>query len=214
MDRTSLIDSVRLSARARQGCAWRFALGLFAGVALLLAASIRPAAASVVLALSLEDLTRKSEVIVLGVPTEQQSRRHFDGKLIVTDVSVRVEDVLKGSAKRGQTVVATVLGGKLDGIALQVPGEAHLPIGQRLLLFLYRAPTSGDLRVVGMSQGVLALTQQGNTTMVTPGGTGAALVQPGSDGQLRDAPDALMQPQPLGDLLDRIRALVSTQSGK
>jgi hypothetical protein len=181
-------------------------------LSLALVGGARRARASVVLALSLEDLTRKAELIVLGVPTEQQARRHLDGKLIVTDVRVRVDDVLKGSAKRGQTVLATVLGGKLDGVALQVPGEAHLPLGQRLLLFLYRAPASGDLRVVGMSQGVLALTQQGSTTMVLPGGNGSALVQPGSDGKLRDAPDALMQPQPLGDLLDRIRQLVTAQS--
>ena len=175
------------------------------------AADSLPARASVVLALSLEELTRKAELIVLGVATEQQARRHFDGKLIVTDISLRADDVLKGPAKRGQTVVATVLGGKLDGLALQVPGEASLPLGQRLLVFLYRAPASGDLRVVGMSQGVLALSQQGNSTMVTPGGNGAALVQPGNDGTLRDAPDALMQPQPLGALLDRIRGLVAAQ---
>jgi hypothetical protein len=164
------------------------------------------------LALSLEDLTRKADMIVLGVPIEQQARRQGHGKVIVTDVSVRVDDVLKGSAKPGQSVVATLLGGTLDGIALQVPGEASLTLGQRLLVFLQRTPASGELHVVGMSQGVLALTQQGNSTVVMPGGGGAALVQPGSDGQLRDAPPALMQPQPLGDLLDRIRHLVAAQA--
>jgi hypothetical protein len=181
-------------------------------VGLGLSAGSRTARASVVAALSLEDLTRKADLIVLGVPSEQQARLHIDGKLIVTDVSVQVQDVLKGSAKRGQTVVATVLGGRLDDLALQVPGEASLPLGQRLIVFLYRAPTSGDLRVVGMSQGVLALSPRGSATWVTPGGSGAALVQPGSDGALREAPDALMQPQPLGQLLDRIRSLVATQS--
>jgi hypothetical protein len=127
-------------------------------------------------------------------------------------VSVRVDDVLKGSAKQGQSVVATLLGGTLDGLALQVPGEASLTIGQRLLIFLQRMPANGELHVVGMSQGVLALTQQGKSTLVMPGGGGAALVQSGSDGQLRDAPAALMQAQPLGDLLDRIRKLVATQA--
>jgi hypothetical protein len=183
------------------------------GVLLSVAGGILPesARASVVLALSLEDLTRKADVIVLGVPIEQQARAQGHGKLIVTDVSVRVDDVLKGAAKSGQNVVATLLGGTLDGLALQVPGEASLTIGQRVLIFLQRTPASGELHVVGMSQGVLALAQQGNSTLVMPGGSGAALVQPGSDGQLRDAPDALMQPQPLGDLLDRIRKLVAVQ---
>jgi hypothetical protein len=191
---------------------WRQALGLAVGLSLLLglASDAKPAQASVVLALSLADLTHRADLIVLGAAKEQQARRHMDGKLIVTDVSVRVEQTLKGSSKPGQTIVATLLGGKLDGIALQVPGEASLPLGQRVLLFLYRAQASGDLRVVGMSQGVLSLSQQGPATMVMPGGGGAALVQPGNDGSLQDAPDALAQPQPLGDLLDRIRKLVAS----
>src|SRR5689334_11742492 len=80
-------------------------LGLACGLMLLLGVALLAGAAraSVVLALSLEDLTRKAELVVVGVATEQQARRHMDGKLIVTDVSVKVQDVLKGSAKPGQT---------------------------------------------------------------------------------------------------------------
>jgi hypothetical protein len=167
--------------------------------------------ASLVRALALEDLTRKADMIVLGTPTEQQARRHIDGKLIVTDYSVQVDQALKGDAKRGKAIVMTVLGGTLDGIAVQVPGEAGLELGKRVLLFLYRAPMSGDLRAVGMSQGVMPLVTTGGQTMVQPGGSGAALVELGSDGQMHDAPPALMAPQPLGDLLDRITKIVASQ---
>ena len=162
-----------------------------------------------VLALSLEDLTRKADVIVLGVPTEHQSRRGIDGKLIVTDVSMKVETALKGNAKAGDTLVATLLGGRIGDLALQVPGEASLPIGQRVIVFLYRSPASGDLRVVGMAQGVLALAQRGGGTMVLPGGGGAELVAPDAQGQVQDAAAAMSGPVPLGDLLDRIRQLVA-----
>ncbi len=171
----------------------------------------RSAHASVVLALSLEDLTRKADLIAIVVPTEQQSRMRDDQHLIVTDVSLRLEQVLKGDLKPGQTAVATLLGGRIGQLALQVPGEASLPVGQRVLVFLQHAPPEGELHAVGMSQGVMALSQQGRTTLVMPGGNGAALMVPAANGALQDAPDALMQPQPLGALLDRIRGLVAAQ---
>jgi len=191
------------------------AVVVLVGASLAVAASFMrapaPAHASVVLALGLEDLTRKADVIALAVPTEHQSRMQARSGLIVTDVSLRVEQSLKGTAKAGQTLVATLLGGELDGVALAVPGEASLPLGQKLLVFLQHSK-SGELRAVGMSQGVLTLSDLRGTTMVMPGGNGAALVQPGSDGALRDAPAALMEPQPLGAVLDRIRALVAAQA--
>jgi hypothetical protein len=168
------------------------------------------ASASVVQALSIEQLTQRADEILIAVPTERRARRHPDGKMIVTDVSLRVQLVLKGARKTGDTARATVLGGTLDGVALQVPGEASFAIGERVLVFLERAKRSQDLRVVGMAQGALALREQGGATMVMPGGSGAALVERGADGQLRDAPAALTEPQPLTALVEQIRALVAT----
>lgn len=184
--------------------------GLLLGGGLLHGAAPH-ARASVVQALSLEELTRKAELVIVAVPTGQHSRLHLDGKMIVTDVNLRVDDVLKGQVKRASNVVATVLGGRLDQLALQVPGEASFVSGMRVVVFLYRSQASDDLRVVGMSQGVLALVQQGANTMALPGGAGAALVDRGGDGVLRDAPNALMRPLPIGELLDRIRSIVRAQ---
>jgi hypothetical protein len=171
--------------------------------------AVSPAHASVVQALSLEQLTSKADEILIAVPTAQQARRHVDGKLIVTDVSLRVESVLKGKSKVGKTARATVLGGTLDGVALAVPGEASFALGKRVLVFLHRVPRSSDLRVVGMAQGVLALREQDGATLVMPGGQGAALVDRGESGQLEDAPAALERPEPLDALVERIRALVA-----
>lgn len=186
-------------------------IGFAAAAAMTAAAVLAPAPhaqASVVKALSLEELTHKAEVIVLGTATERQSRYGVDGKLIVTDVSMKVETALKGDVKSGQTLIATVLGGRIDDVALQVPGEANLPVGQRVIAFLYHSPASGDLRVVGMAQGVLSLVQKDQTTMVLPGGGGAALMAPDAQGQMHEAPPALTQPLPLGDLLAKIRSYV------
>jgi len=170
------------------------------------------AAASTVRALSLEELTRKADVIVVGVADEAQSRRHIDGRLIVTDVSLHVEQVLKGSASATDTLIVTLLGGALDGVGLDVPGEASLPRGQRALVFLQHAPRSHDLRVVGMAQGVMPIETQGQTLMVLPGAGAGALVERGSDGALHPAPAPLMQPEPADSVLDRVRKLVAAST--
>jgi hypothetical protein len=169
------------------------------------------ASASLVLALSLEDMTRRADVIALVSAVGTQARREKNGSLIVTDVSLQVETALKGRGlEPGSRIVATVLGGKLDDLALQVPGEANFALGQRVIVFLQRSQVSSELRVVGMSQGVLPLFERGGTTLVAPGGQSSELVEAGSDGELRPAPSALLQPQPLGELLDRIRRLVQS----
>ena len=191
-----------LSGRCVRGCAFVLVLGLLA-VAI-------PALASVVQALSLEDLTRKADVIVVGVAGEAQSRRNADGRLIVTDVSVTVQDVLKGPAKQGDDVFVTLLGGELDGLALRVPGEASIPQGKPALLFLYRTGTAGtDLRVVGMAQGVMPMQSERGTMMIIPGGSGSKLVERSSAGKLDSAPAALLPPQPAATVLDRVRTLVA-----
>lgn len=186
---------------------------LVAALALFSAWLGQEAHASTVRALSLAELTRKAELIVVGVAQAAQSRRHVDGKLLVTDVSVRVERVLEGAAKPGESLVVTLLGGELDGLALDVPGEASLPLGKRSLLFLYRAPRSRDLRVVGMAQGVMKIEDASDgTAMVIPDGSGSALVERGDDGRLHPAPAALVEPEPADVLLARVRQLVAAEA--
>jgi hypothetical protein len=205
----TLIRGTARSLRARISRSAAFLLiGLAAGLL------VAPALASVVQAFSLEELTRKADLIVVGVGGETEARRNPDGRLIVTDISVSVQDVLKGSAKKGESIVVTVLGGNLDGLGLRVPGEASIPLGKPALLFLYRGGAAGtDLRVVGMAQGVMPMqpSDQG-TMMIIPGGSSSALVQRDSSGTLKPASAALLQPEPAASVLDRVRAAVGKQS--
>jgi hypothetical protein len=191
---------------------------LRAGAAMLalpvaLALPPRSVEASVVRALSLEELTGKADVIAVVVARDSRTRRQTSGPLIVTDVGLEVETPLKGNLTSGERIVTTVLGGRQDDLALQVPGEASFELGSRVIVFLYRTPVSKELRVVGMSQGVMPIFAQPDGTMVGPGGRGAALVEPGPDGSLRDAEPVFDQPQPIGDVLTRIRALVAQPAG-
>jgi hypothetical protein len=171
------------------------------------------AEASVVRALSLQDLVERADHVVIAVPEEKQSRRHDDGRLIVTDVSLRVKRVLKGDAKVGGVLIATRLGGKLETIALQVPGEATFEIGAEVLVFLRGIgdPADRQLRVVGMSQGVMLVERKGETPMVMPGGAHAALMQPSDSGRLEPGEPAVREPTELELLLLRISALVEAE---
>lgn len=185
--------------------------GLFASLILLaaLAAQQGPAArAASVRPLGLQELVSKADVIVVGVAQEQQSRFRPDHSAIVTDVAFEPEQVLKGSAAPGVRLFVTHLGGVVDGVGLQVPGEVLFEPGERALLFLRRSSSDPDtLRVVGMAQGKLAVQNRDNIPMVLPEAGQGALHQ--------DAPDtsvtghhAAVEPAALAEVIERIRTLL------
>lgn len=176
--------------------------GLVAGVA-------PPVRASVVLALDLAELVAESHHVVVGVALSKSARYRDTGKVIVTDVRLRVRESLKGESKPGDTLVVTRLGGRLDDLALTVPGEATFATGQPVLVFLRDSTFAGELQVVGMAQGVMPLSDSTTSATVLPGGQGMSLVQRGADGKLRDAPDAMWQPRPLEEVKTEIRRLVA-----
>lgn len=183
--------------------------GLASLLALLLAWAAQPARASVVQALTLPEMVAASELIVVATPGERQAR--MTNRLIFTDVSLRVSQALKGSAQSGQTVVATLLGGTIDAeLALQVPGEASLPEGHELLVFLQRSSASQDLRVVGMAQGVMAIDTSTGKPVVVPPATTAHLMRRDAGGALKSAEPAIKEAIALPDLLTRIRSLVES----
>jgi len=167
-----------------------------------------PASASVVEALSLVELVKRSEHVVVATAGERMGRR--SGNLIVTDVQLTIAEGLKGGAKRGDTLVATLLGGVAEGVGLQVPGEAALPEGGQLVVFLRRTPESKELRIVGMAQGVMPIATRSGKSMVQPPSHDAELMKRGADGHLQKGESAVATEIALPDLLTRIRSLVAS----
>lgn len=136
----------------------------------------RLAQATLVRGLSLEELARSSQLIVLGTALEANSHWETLGgrRRIVTDTRVRVEDVLEKGAPDSEVLVRT-LGGTIGDIAALVHGEAVLNLEQRAVLFL--GEHAGAQRVTGMAQGhypVLADAQK--ALRLTPSPRGAELV--------------------------------------
>jgi hypothetical protein len=175
---------------------------------------VGPVRAAVVRALDLAQLTERSQHIVIAVAESEQARWDSPHEHIVTDVTLKVEQSLKGGAAPGSRLVATRLGGKLEHLALTVPGAENFDLGQRALVFLYASEPSRELRVVGMAQGVMPIDTRDGTRVVVPSAGGARLVLDGPDGALAPAPGALGSAQPLDALVSEIRRLVARVGGK
>ncbi|HUB10020.1 MAG TPA: hypothetical protein VMB50_23655 [Myxococcales bacterium] len=170
-----------------------------AGLALAALVAAAPAAASIARALSLDDLAARAEVVVLGRVTAQAPRWTPDHRRIVTRVTVRVEELWKGSA--GATITVLRPGGELDGLGQVVLGEARFAVGELVVLFLVKR---GDFyRVVGMSQGAFRV--EGGTA--TQDLRELALVRASPDGPRIGAHgEGALPPMALGDLEARVAA--------
>jgi hypothetical protein len=158
-------------------------------------------------ALSLEALVQQADHVVLVTAQSERARRDSRDR-IVTDFTVRVDEVMKGRASVGSTVVMTRLGGAIGDIGMRVEGEPHLEIGARYVLFLRTARDGRTLRPVGMSQGVMEVREQHGTPTVMPGGGGLALVQRVTGGQLVPAPAALIHPERYVTLRARLGQII------
>jgi hypothetical protein len=179
---------------------------------LLLLATV-PVRATVIEALSMRELVAESDLIA-EVAVLSQTARWDELDRIVTDVTLRVDEPLwatDASTGSGSEVVVTRLGGELDGLGLRVEGEPTFVTGERVLLFAHEL--RGELRAVGMSQGVLPIEiRAGAEPMVLPGGAGLALVAPGTAARVAARP-ALPAPLPLTEVLDEVRTLITEVHG-
>lgn len=175
--------------------------------ALLIALAPATASATISEALSLEQLVQRADYVVVATAQAEQARRDSRGR-IVTDFTLRVDEVMKGSASRGATLVMTSLGGAIGDIGMRVEGEPHPAIGARYVLFLRTMRDGRTLRAVGMSQGVMEVQVQAGTPTVMPGGGGLALMQRVQGGQLVPAPAALLHPEPWAIVRARLERII------
>ncbi len=183
-------------------------------VALALAALVwatLPAAseASVVAALSTEELVDQSDIVCLAA-VERTDVQMDDLGRIVTDAELRVHKTWKGTTRPGDTVTLRRLGGTLGDLSLQVIGEPVIERGGQVVLFARRSPKGPYLRAVGMAQGVLHVMRQGENTVVVPGTSALSLMRRGADGALRPSSGALAGPTLLTDLDATVSALVES----
>ncbi len=101
--------------------------------------------------LSIPELTRRADVVVIG--TVAGSRSHWDRARsgIVTEITVRPAEALKGSAGPGPLTFHHP-GGRVGDLVAAVEGVPAFTPGEEVLLFLVRGPER-DLRLLSLFQG-------------------------------------------------------------
>jgi hypothetical protein len=114
---------------------------ILAGLGALSLGFPHTARASVARALTLPELVRQTERVVLATPLQAESRWETVGRArrIVTYTRLRVDETLHGSQAESEVMVRT-LGGKVGKIGQIVHGEALLSPHEQSVLFIGLAP--------------------------------------------------------------------------
>ena len=123
----------------------RFVLAVCACVALCGVAT-----ASQVIHLDTRGLTRESSDIVIGRVGEQHSHWNAAHTMIVTDVTIVVDQALKGAP--GTSITLTQVGGEVDNMRYSVAGSPSFTSGEEVLIFAWR-DAAGRPQVDGLGQG-------------------------------------------------------------
>jgi hypothetical protein len=131
-------------------------------ILLLLALAMPPRARATVYApMDEAALTAASAAIVTGTVTASAAHRR-DGR-IVTDATVSVDRILKGTV--GPSVVVTTPGGAVGDEAAVVFGAPELAVGDAVLLYLQQT-ASGEVRTTGLALGAYRLLTAADGTVV------------------------------------------------
>jgi hypothetical protein len=98
----------------------------------------RPAAATSVVPVTVEELTRRADAVVVATP--RAARSQWLGGQIVTDVELEVHASARGSLVPGDTVTLRRPGGIVGRIGQEIPGVPSLELGRQYVVFLARGP--------------------------------------------------------------------------
>lgn len=158
------------------------------------------AAATTVEKMSLRDLAKKSDAIVLAV-VEDETARYDANKEIYTYVSLRVLEPVKGP-KKDEVITIRQIGGTVDKISSIVAGTPTFRKGEEVVVFLTQKDGAGYPWVMGLQQGKYSVTtdEKGSKHVRNELG-GLTLVAPGGKTSEAEAGKA----QPLQSFLDGLR---------
>ena len=126
------------------------------------------AAATTIVPMSVDELTKAASHVVEGQALRSWSAWNDQHTLIYTYTSFAVSRTLKGSAP--SEIVIKQPGGSAGGYTQTVWGVRHLQTGERALLFLRPSVAAdGTLVIVGLMQGQFQIYASGSETMASNG---------------------------------------------
>ena len=126
-----------------------------------------PATASTFLAMSPRELVAQADSVVVARVIDQVSSWTESGRLIYTENTLLVEEVVLGEAP--ETVRVRTFGGQVGDVIVEAHGFPKLESAERVLLFLYRDEEVGAVRVLGYQQGHFrVVTRLDGVTLAVP----------------------------------------------
>jgi len=115
--------------------------------------------------LSTEELTKASDMVIVGKVENVEAQWSKDGKIIFTSAYIVIDNVIKGPAQANITVEYE--GGEIGDIGLKVSDESPLLKGEKVILFLKSGKSKKDgvaYNIVGKSQGKYVIDAYGIAT--------------------------------------------------
>jgi len=157
-----------------------FALVAATGLAL-------PAAATIMVPLSLAELTQDSSLIVRGRVRDRSAAWDDQHQKIYTTAVIDILDTVWSKRSVGLQIKVRTLGGEVGDLGMKVAGTPDLKVGEEVLLFLREdSKVPAEFAVIGMNQGRFTVFQDSTgRVMAKPTWDGIAFAKPGEDGVLR-----------------------------
>lgn len=116
--------------------------------------------ATTMLRVSLDQMVREHESVVVGEVVALNSHWNKEHSFILTDVTLAVDEVMQGAARAGGQMQFTLMGGTVDGTTNLIVAGPTVSKGQSYLLFLNHESLPGleqALTVRELSQGIFDL---------------------------------------------------------
>jgi len=106
--------------------------------------------------LSTEELTKASDIVIVGEVENTEAQWSKDGKTIFTSAYILINTVIKGMTSQARIIVEYE-GGEIGDIGLKVSDQSPLLKGEKVILFLRSGKSKKDgggaYNIVGKGQG-------------------------------------------------------------
>jgi hypothetical protein len=188
---------------------------LLAGAAVVAPPAVRPARASLVVALDLPSMVERADHVAVVDVRSVSAAWDDKHERILTTIELAVVETWKGPMAPAQHIKIVQPGGQVGDIQMTVYGMSQFTPGERALVFLRGEPTAAS--VVGMAQGKRLVRRDsatGRWMVHAPARAGATFVRAPGPASAPTPPVLDARLRGLDELRAEVRGLVLKSSGR
>lgn len=170
------------------------------------------AQATVMIPLSVEDLSARSAAVVRGRVLAKQSAWDDEHRKIHTYTEIEILATVHATNAVPKTIVVRTMGGEVGDIGMRVSGTPKFEEGEEVFVFLRTDPRDArQFQVVGMAQGKYRVERDSGAAVAVPSEEGLAFVRPDASGVLKVSDDGPVTSRvPLATLEARVKKAMAT----